>query len=174
MNVLVRKMSKLGLLKVELVFGMVFMAVAMIGLPVSIFCLVPDLLAEPIAWVVVLSGAFFFGFVGWLVFVRPYRIYHKLPEVQLEHDGEFLYIHGKKEAKIPLSELTYVHISADLPFIMQEGFLREILIHLYSEEYGNVSLDIEGFGGYKLRFVPHAKNVESELLDFFNKAMNNT
>ena len=35
-----------------------------------------------------------------------HRLYLKLPDVQLEYDDEFLYIHSKKEAKIPLDDLT--------------------------------------------------------------------
>ena len=174
MNVLVRKMSSLKLLKVELILGTIFSAVAMIGIPVSIFCLAPDLLREPLAWVIAVGAMLFFGLVGYGLFVHPYRLYHKLPDVQLEYDDEFLYIHSKKEAKIPLAELNYVHITAELPFILQEGFLREILIHLCSDEYGRIDLDIDGFGSYKLYFVPHAKDMEGKLLRFFDGVMNNT
>ena len=174
MNVLVRKMSSLKLLKVELIFGIIFSAVAMIGIPISIFCLAPDLLKEPLAWVIVLCGMLFFGLVGYGLFVHPYRLYLRLPDVQMEYDDEFLYIHSKKEAKIPLADLTYVHITAELPFLLQEGFLREMLIHLCSDEYGRIDLDIDGFGSYKLYFVPYAKEMEGELLGFFNGVMNNT
>ena len=117
----------------------------LIGLPIGIFCLAPELLKEPLAWGIVLIGMLFFALVGYGLFVHPYRLYLKLPEVQAEYDDEFLYIHSKKEAKIPLAEITYVHITAELPFLMQEGFLREIIIHLCSEEYGRIDLDIEGF-----------------------------
>ena len=174
MNVLVRKMSSLKLLKVEFIFGIVFSTVAMIGIPVSIFCLVPDLLREPLAWGIVLGTMLFFGLVGYGLFVRPYRLYLKLPDVQLEYDDEFLYIHSKKEAKIPLAELTYVNITAELPFLLHESFLREMLIHFCSDEYGRIDLDIDGFGSYKLYFVPHAEDMESELLRFFDGVMNNT
>ena len=174
MNVLVRKMKSLKLLKFELIFGTVFSALAMIGIPVSIFCIAPDLLSEPVAYLVALGIMLFFGLVGYGLFVHPYRLYLRLPDVQLEYDDEFLYIHSKKEAKIPLSELTYVNISAELPFLLHESFLREILIHLCSEEYGRIDLDIEGFGSYKLYFVPHAKDMENVLLRFFDDAMNNT
>ena len=102
----------------------------------------------------------FFGLVVYGIFVRPYRLYLKLPDVQLENDDEFLYIHSQKEAKIPLADLTYVHITAELPFLLHESFLREILIHLCSDEYGRIDLDIDGFGSYKLYFVPHAKDIE--------------
>jgi hypothetical protein len=172
MNVLVKKMSSLKLLKVELIFGTIFSAIAMIGIPVSIFCIAPDLLKEPLAWGIVLGIMLFFGLVGYGLFVRPYRLYLKLPDVQLEYDDEFLYIHSKKEAKIPLAELTYVNITAELPFLLHESFLREILIHFCSDEYGRIDLDIDGFGSYKLYFVPHAKDMESELLGFFDSVMN--
>ena len=101
-------------------------------------------------------------------------MYLKLPEIQAEYDDEFLYIHSKKEAKIPLSEITYVHITAELPFLLHESFLREILIHFCSDEYGRIDLDIDGFGSYKLYFVPHAKKMENELFRFFDGVMNNT
>ena len=174
MKTLVKKMSSLKLLKLEFIAGTVFSAIAMIGIPISIFCLAPDLLREPLAWGIALGIVLFFGLVGYGLFVRPYRLYLKLPDVQLEHDDEFLYIHSKKEAKIPLAELTYVRITAELPFLLHESFLREILIHLCSDEYGKIDLDIEGFGSYKLYFVPHAEDMESELLGFFNGVMNNT
>ena len=174
MNVLVRKMSSLKLLKVELIVGTIFSAIAMIGIPVSIFCIAPDLLREPLAWGIAVGIILFFGLVGYGLFVRPYRLYLKLPDLQLEYDDEFLYIHSKKEAKIPLAELTYVNIAAELPFLLHESFLREILIHLCSDEYGRIDLDIDGFGSYKLYFVPHAKDMESELLRFFDGVMNNT
>lgn len=174
MSVLVRKITSLKLLKVELILGTVFSAIAMIGIPISIFCLAPDLLKEPVAWGIAFGILLFFGLVGYGLFVHPYRLYHRLPDVQMEYDDKFLYIHSKKEAKIPLADLTYVHITAELPFLFQEGFLREMVIHLCSDEYGRIDLDIDGFGSYKLYFVPHAQDMESELLRFFNDVMNNT
>ncbi len=172
MNVLVRKMGSHKLLKVELILGGVFSALAMIGIPVSMFCLAPELLVEPIAWVLALGVVLFFGLVGYGLFLHPYLTYLKLPDVLMEHDGEFLYIHGKKEAKIPLSKLTNVYISAELPFLFHGSFWREILIHYCSDEYGKICLDIDGFGCYKLLFVPHAEAMERELLRFFNGVMN--
>ena len=174
MTVLVRKMSSLKLLKVELILGTVFSAIAMTGIPISIFCLAPDLLGVPLAWAIVLGIVLFFGLVGYGLFVHPYRLYLKLPEIQAEYDDEFLYIHSKKEAKISLSKITYVHITAEFPFLLHESFLREILIHFCSDEYGRIDLDIDGFGSYKLYFVPHAKDMESELFRFFDGVMNNT
>lgn len=174
MKVLVKKMSSLKLLKVELILGTVFSAVALLGLPIGLFCVAPELLTEPLAWIIVLCGILFFGLVGYFLFVRPYRLYLRLPEIQAEYDDEFLYIHGKKEAKIPLSEITYVNITAELPFLLHGSFLREILIHLCSDEYGRIDLDIDGFGSFKLYFVPHAKDMEGKLFRFFDGVMNNT
>ena len=174
MKTLVRKMGSLKVLKVELIGGSIFSAIALLGLPISLFCVAPALLTVPLAWVIVLAGMIFFGMVGYFLFVRPYRLYLKLPEIQAEYDDEFLYIHGKKEAKIPLSEITYVHITAELPFLLHESFLREMLIHFCSDEYGRIDLDIDGFGSYKLYFVPYAKKMESELFRFFDSVMNNT
>ena len=48
------------------------------------------------------------------------------------------------------------------------------MIHLCSDEYGRIDIDIDGFGSYKLYFVPHAEDTESELLRFFNGVMNDT
>ena len=174
MKVLVRKMASLKLLEVELKLGTVFSAIAMIGIPVSMFCLAPELLGESLGWGIALGVVLFFGLVGYGLFVRPYRLYLRLPEVLVEYDDEFLYIHSKKEAKIPLSELTYVLITAELPFLLHQSFLREIVIHFCSDEYGRISLDIDGFGSYKLYFVPHVKAMENELLRFFDGVMNNT
>jgi len=174
MKTLVRKMGSLKLLKVELIGGTIFSALAMIGIPVSLFCVAPDLLREPLAWGIAFGIILFFGLVGYGLFVRPYRLYLKLPDVQLEYDDEFLYIHSKKEAKIPLAELTYVNITAELPFLLHESFLREMLIHFCSDEYGRIDLDIDGFGSYKLYFVPHAKAMEGKLFRFFDGVMNNT
>ena len=174
MKPLIKKMSSLKLLKVELIFGTIFSAIAMIGIPVSIFCIAPDLLREPLAWGIAFGVALFFGLVGYGLFVCPYRLYLRLPDVLAEYDDEFLYIHSKKEAKIPLAELTYVNITAELPFLLHVSFWREILIHLCSDEYGRIDLDIDGFGSYKLYFVPHAEDMESELFRFFDGVMNNT
>ena len=164
MNVLVKKMSSLKLLKVELILGTIFSAIAMIGIPVSIFCIAPDLLKEPLAWEIALGIMLFFGLVGYGLFVRPYRLYLKLPDVQLEYDDEFLYIHSKKEAKIPLADLTYVQITTELPFLLHESFLREILIHLCSDEYGRIDLDIDGFGSYEYIGYQNRNEVNYEIL----------
>jgi hypothetical protein len=117
MRILVRKMKTMGLLKVHLVLGAVIMALAMIGLPIGILFIDATLFTEPMALAIIAGGMLFFGSVGYFIFVRPYFLYQKTPAVQVEADDEFLYIHSKKEAKIPLSEIEEITVYPDLPFI---------------------------------------------------------
>lgn len=166
MNTLVKKMEKLGLLKLEMIGGTVFMALAMLGLPVSILFLDASLYTEPMVIGVVAIGMLFFGLVGYFVFLRPYILYRKLPEIQAQTDGEFLYIHANKEAKIPLNQIGEATVRVDLPYILQKEFLREFVIHLFSGEYGTVILEIPGIGNYKMRFVANVHTVADELIRY--------
>ena len=168
MRVLIRKMKGLGLLKLELVIGALIMAAAMIGLPAGIMSIDIALMANPYVVGVVFIGILMFASVGFFCFVRPYILYRKLPDVQAETDSEFLYIHAKKEAKIPLSELSGAYVRIELPYLLQKEFLAEFIIHLFSEEYGNVVLEIPGKGSYKMRFVSHAKAAANELACFID------
>ena len=169
MRVLIRKMKGLGLLKLELVIGTLIMAAAVIGLPIGIISIDIALLANIYVLGVVLVGMLMFASVGFFCFVRPYLVYRKLPEVQAETDGEFLYIHAKKEVKIPLSSLSDAYVRVELPYLLQKEFLSEFIIHLFSEEYGNVVLEVPGKGSYKMKFVSHAKDAANELTCFINE-----
>ena len=173
MKVLIRKMKGLGLLGVEMVLGTLIMAAALIGLPVSIAVFDVTMLANPTVLGVVAIGMFFFAFVAFVCFVRPFILYRKYPEVQAETDGEFLYVHANKEVKIPLAEITEVTVRYELPYIYQKEFISDILIHLFSEEYGTVFLDIEGHGSYKMRFVSQARKSSDELFAFLEGVINN-
>ena len=113
----------------------------------------------------------FFGAVGYLIFVRPYFLYQKTPDVQVEADDEFLYIHSKKEVKIPLSQIEEITVFPELPFIYHRSFLREMIIHQFSEQYGSIDLEIANFGSYKFRFVPQVEATSDELYKFLRKAM---
>ena len=168
MRVLIRKMKGLGLLKLELVIGALIMAAAVIGLPAGIMSIDIALMANPYVVGVVIIGILMFASVGFVCFVRPYILYRKLPDVQAETDGEFLYIYAKKEAKIPLSSLSDAYVRVELPYLLQKEFLAEFIIHLFSEEYGNVVLEIPGKGSYKMRFVSHAKAAANELACFID------
>ena len=173
MRVLIRKMNGLGLLKLELIIGALIMAAAVIGLPAGIMSIDIALMANPYGLGVVLIGILMFGSVGFFCFVRPYILYRKLPEVLAETDGEFLYIHAKKEAKIPLADLSDAYVRIELPYLLQKEFLAEFIIHIFSEEYGNVVLEMPGKGTYRMRFVAHAKDAANELRYFINAVSTN-
>ena len=171
MKVLVRKMSTLGLLKVHLVVGAVIMAVAFIGLPIGVLYIDPMLFTEPVALAIIAGGMLFFGSVGYFIYVRPYFLYQKTPDVQVEADEEFLYIHSKKEVKIPLAEIEEITVYPDLPFIYHKSFLRDMIIHQFSEQYGSIDLEIANFGSYKFRFVPQVQDTSDKLYQFLREAM---
>ena len=167
MKVLAKKMSSLGLLKVRIVIGVLSMAVGFIGLPVGLIAVDATLLLNPYVLGVVIAGMLFFGSVGYFLFIRPYFLYRELPDVLAETDGEFLYIHlPKKEAKIPLNSIEEVFVDVDLPFIYQKEFVTDIIIHLFSEEYGTVYLEIPNEGKFKMRFVSQAQDTADELISF--------
>ena len=105
------------------------------------------------------------------MYVRPYFLYQKTPDVQVEADDEFLYIHSKKEVKIPLSQIEEITVFPKLPFIYQKEFVREMIIHQFSEQYGSIDLEISNFGNYKFRFVPQVETTSDELYNFLRKAM---
>ena len=171
MRILVRKMSSLGLLKVELIIGTLIMAAAVIGLPVGIALTDVTLMLNPYVLGVIGVGMLLFGLVGYFIFIRPYILYRKLPAVQAETDGEFLYIHSKKEAKIPLSNLESATVYVDLPYIYQKEFLSEFIIHIFSEYYGTVILELPGYGKFKMRFVANAEESGDNLIRFIREVL---
>ena len=102
----------------------------------------------------------------YFLFMRPCFMYRKLPEVLMETDGKYVYIHGKKQAKIPLSDFEGAVVTYHLPFIYSTELIAVLLTHLFSEKYGDLSLDVPGYGSYRLRFVSHVKATADELLAF--------
>lgn len=171
MKVIVSKISKLGLLKLKLVLGALTMLVAVVGLPVGILCADATLLANPYVLGVILIAMFLFALVGYFSSVRPYFMYKKYPDVQAETDGEFLYIHTNKEAKIPLSQLSEATVRFELPFILQKEFISDIIIHLFSGEYGDVILSVPKYGTFKMRFVANARESASELAGLIDETL---
>ena len=117
----------------------------------------------------VIIAVLFFGMIGYFTFIRPYIVYKKLPEVLAESDGEFVYFHGKKEAKISLVDLSYCYIDVDVPHVFQHGFIREFIIHKFSSNYGSITLNVPDHGTVKLQFVANAEDVAKELLDYINQ-----
>ena len=169
MKVLVSKMDKLGLLKFVLIYyAVIYIALALV-MPITILVLDPTLFLNPTILAIVIGIVLFFGLIGYFTFIRPYIVYNKLPEVLAESDGEFVYFHGKKEAKISLVDLSYCYIETDVPHIFQQGFLREYIIHKFSSNYGTITLEVPSYGTVKLEFVANAEDVAKELLNYINQ-----
>ena len=166
MRTLVCKMRSYGILRLELIFGSVLMAALAIGIPASLLWGDATLLTNPYILGFLFILFLIFAVVEYFLFVRPYRLYRRLPVVQAECDDKFLYIHGKREAKIPLSKLANARVRVFLPFLLQKEFLREILLHIFSERYGDLVLEIPGYGDFKLSFVPRVEETANELLYF--------
>ena len=172
MRILVRKMERLGLLKVQIVLGTLVMAASIVGLPLAMFIKAPELMTNPYILGVLGIGMLFFAFVAYVCFVRPYILYRKFPEIQAETDGQYLYIHAKKEAMIPLADISEANVRVELPFLYRKEFISEFIIHLFSEDYGNLVLDIPGYGSYRMRFVANVKDVARELHSFLYVIVN--
>ena len=169
MEVLVSKMEKLGLLKFVLIYyAIIYIALALV-LPVTILILDPSLFLNPTILGIVIIVVLFFGLIGYFTFIRPYIVYNKLPQVLAESDGEFVYFHGKKEAKISLNDLSYCYIDVHVPHVFQHGFIREFIIHKFSSNYGSIILDVPSYGTVKLNFVANAQDVAKELLNYINE-----
>lgn len=159
MEVIAQKAKSVTVLMIELITGAVIMLAAFIILPIHIFSIDKELLSNGFVWGVVIVCMLFFGSVGFFGFIRPYFLFRKLPDVQAETDGTYLYIHSTKEAKIPLAEMEGTYLNAELPYIMSRGFL----VHLLSDKYGKVIINVPGYGKYKLHFIAGAYDVPARL-----------
>ena len=172
MRILVTKMKSFGILRAQLIIGALVMLAAMIMLPVGIMQVDPSMLLNPYVLGVVIIGMLMFGLFAYFLFIRPYFIYRKSPDVLAETDGEYLYVYGKKQAKIPLSELEGASVVVSLPFWYSKELIAVLMIHLFSEHYGDLTLDVPGYGSYKLRFVSNVRETADELLTFLNESVN--
>jgi hypothetical protein len=167
MKILVKKMSKFGILTAQMIFGAVVMIAAMACLPIALLTSEdPSLLLNPYILGVIIITMVIFGLFAYFLFIRPYFTYRKSPEVLMETDGEYVYIHGKKEAKIPLSDFEGAMVTYHLPFIYSKEFIAVLVTHLFSEKYGDLSLDIPKYGSYKLHFVSNVMETADTLTTF--------
>jgi hypothetical protein len=169
MKVLVRKMDKLGLLRFVLIYYAVIYIVLALVLPVTIAVLDFTLFANPTILCMCITALLFFGTIGYFSFIRPYIIYQRLPQVLAETDGEFVYFHGKKEAKISLNDLSYCYMNVNVPYIFQHGFIREFVIHKFSSNYGSIVLNVPNHGTIKMPFVANAEDVGGALINYINR-----
>ena len=168
MKVLIKKMSSFGILKAQMIFGAIVMAAVVIALPASIATTDASLLLNPYVLGVVVVGMLVFAALAYFLFIRPYFTYRKSPEVLAETDGEYLYIYGKKQAKIPISDLDGAVVTFHLPFIYSKELVAVLLTYLFSDKYGDLSLDVPSYGSYRLCFVSDVKATADELITFLN------
>ena len=174
MNVLVRKMTKFGILRVQLIVGAIVMLAAMVALPVGIAAFDASLLLNPFVLGTVLVGMLIFASFAYFLFLRPYLLYRKSPDVLAETDGEYLYLYGAKEGKIPVSAFDGAVVTYHLPFLYSEEFLGGLLTYFLSENYGDLSLDIPEYGTYRLRFVAKVQESADQLTTFLCNAQTPT
>ena len=172
MRVLARKIQSFGLLKTQMIIGAITMFLVVGMIPLTIVIADPTVLLDPFVLCIAIAGMLLFGLFGYFLFIRPCLIYRKLPDVLVEADGEYLYIHGEKEAKIPFPDLdgttTFVH----LPFLFSNERVGVLFTHLVSERYGDIDVDVPGYGSFKLRFVSNVQQTADELLVFMNFVLN--
>ena len=171
MKPLVKKMSSFGILKLQMILGTAVMLAVVVLLPVGIAMGDASLLLNPYVLGVVLIGMLMFGLFAYFLFIRPYFLYMKSPEVLIESDGEYVYIYGKKQAKIPLSAFDGAVVTYHLPFLYSKELIAAVLTHLFSENYGDISIDIPDSGCYKVRFVSEVIDAADELLGFLGNAV---
>ena len=173
MKILAKKMTSFGILKMQMIVSAIIMFAAMIALPVAIIVGDPSLILNPYVIGVIIIGMIMFGWFAYFISIRPYKNYRKSPEVLVETDGEYLYIHGKKEAKIPIADLDGTTSFVHLPFIYSSEFISVFLTHMLSDKYGDIDLDIPGYGSYKLKFVANVQESADGIIAFINEAINN-
>lgn len=160
MNILAKTTNKKSLFTLDLIVGIVIMAAAVIAIPIAIFSIDPSLVEIPAIWILVIALVLFFGSVGFFGYLRPFLIFRKMPKVQAETDGEYLYLHGKKEAKLPLAALAKAKIHEEIPYLISWSFI----VHLASEQFGNVVIKVPKHGKFKLYYVARARQVAIELI----------
>ena len=170
MKPLVKKMSRFGILTAQLIVGAVIMLAAMVVPPVGIFLADASLLANPYVLGVVLVGMLMFGAFAYFLFMRPFFIYRKSPEVLVETDGEYVYINGKKPAKIPLAAFDGAIVTYHLPFIYSNEFVAVLLVHVFADQYGDLILDVPEYGSYKLHFVGKVMATADKFLNYLCEA----
>lgn len=169
MKTLVKKMGDLGLLKVVLIYYAVIYIALALALPITVAVLDVTLFANPTVLGMCLISTSFFGLIGYFTFIKPYFVYRNLPTVLAETDGEFVYFHGKKEAKISLNDLSYCYMDLRVPYVFQHGFIREFIIHKFSSNYGTIVLNVPSYGTVKMPFVAEAEEVGRELINYINE-----
>lgn len=159
MKVLAQKTEKKILFIFDFIIGILIMIVGVVLLPVIIYTTDPELFKEWIIILLLLIEMPFFILVGYFANIRQIFLYKKAPKIQAETDGQYLYLHGKQEIKIPLSDMKDAELDAVIPYRMS----REFIIHLLSEKYGKVVIKVPNYGKFKLYFISGAEEVVQEI-----------
>lgn len=161
MKLIAKKTVHHSMFVMELIWGMLITTAAVVVTPIWIMCVDITLFTNLPFVGFILAMMIIFSLSSYFFFIRPYQIYRKMPEIQAETDGEYLYIHSDKEAKIPLAEMENTYVEPDIPSIVTNQFF----VHLLSERYGNVTIDVPNYGKYKLYYVAHAEEVANSIVD---------
>ena len=61
-------------------------------------------------------------------------------------------------------------VTFQLPFIYSKEFIAVFLSYLSSEKYGDLILDVPGYGSYKMRFVSNVKKASDDFIAFLCEA----
>ena len=162
-------MSSFGILTAQMILGAAIMIISMLSLPITFLTSEdPSLLLDPYVLGVAIISMLMFASFAFFLFIRPLIMYKRSPEVLMETDGEYVYIHGKKEAKIPLSAFEGAVVTYHLPFFYSKEFIAVLLTHLFSDKYGDLSIDVPGYGSYNLCFVSDVIATSKNLLSFLS------
>lgn len=152
MKVIAKKTKKIALVVIDLIIGIIMTLLGFVILPVIMFTSDAQLYKEPLMWIIVVVGMLFFGLVGYFANIRQLILYKKSKDVQAETDGEYLYLYGNKEAKIPLADMKEAELDAVIPYMLSHEFI----IHLVSDKYGKVVIKVPNYGKYRLYFISDA------------------
>lgn len=168
MKLIAKKTKHFSMFVLDLIIGIVMTTAVIVVMPISLLMYDVSLFANLQFTLIILGIMVIFGLVGYFGFIKPYLRYRKMPEIQAETDGEYLYLHGDKEAKIPLADMEDTYVEPDIPSLVTNEFF----IHLLSERYGNVSIDVPKYGKYKLYYVAHAEDVANTIVEIILEKIN--
>lgn len=168
MKTVAKKTDKKALIIFDLVVGILVGIFGGIVVPVLIFCLDPEFLTNIYIWITAIGLLLFFGLITYATAIRPLMLFKKSKEIQAETDGEYIYFYGNKEAKIPLKEMEGTSIDIQVPYLLSHEFI----IHLVSEQYGKLIINVPNYGKYKLYYIANAKDVMYEIKNLIETKLN--
>lgn len=162
MTAIARKTEQTLILKGEFILGILITISALIILPVVVFSLEEGLIGEPLLWGIIIVTALFFSVGSFFMLIRPYLLYRRLPVVQAETDGTYLYIHSKKEARFRLADMegTFVFATPE-----------NLIIQFLADGYGRVDITLADGEKHKLHFISHANQVPNQIISLIESRL---